>query len=117
MQKAVKLSSADKLVNIAKGFQARKVTIKGPSTGKAEVHEFQHDLYVALTGRAIVQVGKLIGEIEKIAEGEFRSNSIEMSEQFEMQTGDILLIPAGLAHRVIINESYQQWVFKLDYEH
>lgn len=113
MQKAIKLSSADKLFELTKGVQVRKVTINGPSTGKPELHKFQHDLYVALAGKAIVQLGGLIGEIEKISEGELRSNSMEITEQFEMQAGDVLFIPAGFAHRVIVNEFYQHWVFKL----
>lgn len=117
MQKAIKLSSAEKLLELIEGFQARKITINGPSTGKAEVHKFHHDLYVALLGKATVQVGKLSGEIEKTAEGELRSNSIEVTDQFEMQAGDILLIPANFAHRVIVNDFYQQWVFKISYEH
>lgn len=117
MQKAIKISSAEKLLEIVKGFHVRKVTINGPSTGKAEVHEFQHDLYVPLAGKAVVQVGRLAGKVEKTADGEFRSDSIEVVEQFEVQVGDILLIPAGLAHRVVVDEFYQQWVFKLNYEH
>lgn len=113
MQKATKLSSVDKLFELTKGFQVRKITINGPSTGKPEVHEFQHDLYVALAGKATVQLGRLVGEVEKISQGELRSDSMEITEQFEMQPGDILFIPAGLAHRVIVNEFYQHWVFKL----
>lgn len=65
MLRATKLSSADKLLDLSGGFRVRKVTIEGPSKGRAEVHEFQHDLYVPLAGSATVEVGELTGEIEK----------------------------------------------------
>ncbi|MGJ8455270.1 hypothetical protein ACSFC1_08210 [Pseudothermotoga sp. U03pept] len=112
--KAIKLSSAEKLERITEGLHARKITISGPSTGKAEAHEFQHDLYLAIGGKATVQLGKLTGQVEKLSEGEFRSNEMQIEQEVVLQVGELLLIPAGLGHRVLVDEFYQQWVLKID---
>ncbi len=116
MLKATKLSIADTLFQLSRGFRVRKIIINGSSIGRAEVHEFQHDLYVPLAGKATVQVGRLTSRIEKTTEGELRSDSMDVTEEFEVHAGDILFIPAGLAHRVVVDEFYQQWVFKIDHE-
>ncbi|MEJ5229816.1 MAG: hypothetical protein WHT65_07415, partial [Pseudothermotoga sp.] len=83
--KAIKLSSAEKLEKVTDGLHARKITINGPSIGKAEVHEFQHDLYLAIAGKAIVQLGKLAGQVERLSEGEFRSNEMQIEQEVVLQ--------------------------------
>lgn len=113
MEKAIKLGSADKLTRLIEGLQARKIKIEGPSMGKAEVHRDWHDLYVVLSGRAKVQLGELTGPIEEISVGELRGNELKVQEEVELSEGDILLIPAGLGHRTIVDEHYLQWVFKV----
>lgn len=113
MNEPIKMSSAEKLTLLLEGLQARKIEFKSPSMGKAEIHRDWHDLFVVLGGKAKVQFGELVGQIEEISPGELRSNDMKVQEEIELKAGDILLIPAGLGHRTIVEDFYIEWVFKI----
>jgi len=113
MDEPIKMSSAEKLTPLIEGLQARKIKFESPSVGKAEIHRDWHDLYVVLEGRAKVQLGELSGQIDEVSVGELRSNGMKVEQEIELTEGDILLIPAGVAHRTIVDSFYLQWVFKI----
>jgi len=113
MDKPIKMGSAEKLTPLIEGFQARKIKFESPSFAKAEIHRDWHDLYVVLEGKAKVQLGELSGQIEEVSVGELRSNEMKVQQEIELTEGDILLIPAGVAHRTIVDSLYLQWVFKI----
>jgi len=94
-------------------LQARKINFESPSVGKAEIHRDWHDLYVVLEGRAKVQLGELSGHIDEVSVGELRSNGMKVEQEIELTEGDILLIPARVARRTIVDSFYLQWVFKI----
>jgi len=113
MDEPIKMSSAEKLTPLIEGLQARKIKFESPSVGEAEIHRDWHDLYVVLEGRAKVQLGELSGQIDEVSVGELRSNEMKVEQEIELTEGDILLIPAGVARRTIVDSFYLQWVFKI----
>lgn len=97
------------------GVFAKAVKLNGPFSGRPEAHENQHDLYVVISGEARVRTGEFSGEIEQVGAGEFRCDEMISLEEFRLQGGDCLLIPAGLAHMVLVDSGeYVQWVFKIE---
>ncbi|MGE0033140.1 hypothetical protein [Pseudothermotoga sp.] len=38
---------------------------------------------------------------------------MKVQQELDLTEGDILLIPAGVAHRTIVDSFYLQWVFKI----
>lgn len=74
------------------------------ATGSAEVHEHEADIFVVQGGAAtIVTGGKLIdGHVQK--PGEIRGTSIDDGERRALAAGDIIHIPAGVPHQLLIEE-------------
>ncbi len=72
------------------------------ATGSAEVHEHEADIFVIESGAAtIVTGGKMVnGHVEKA--GEIRGSSIEGGERHQLAAGDIVHIPAGTPHQLLI---------------
>lgn len=100
---------------IVEGFLAKAVEIKAPFSGRPEAHRNQHDLYVVISGEARVKTGQLTGNVDEISEGEYRSDEMIVKEEHTLEIGESLLIPAGVAHTVIVESGvYVQWVFKID---
>jgi mannose-6-phosphate isomerase-like protein (cupin superfamily) len=115
-EKAIKYSanSLDFAQKVA-GFSAKAVEIKAPFSGRPEAHRNQHDLYVVISGKAKVKTGELTGKVDEISEGEYRSDEMIVDEEHTLQIGESLLIPAGVAHTVIVESGlFAQWVFKID---
>jgi mannose-6-phosphate isomerase-like protein (cupin superfamily) len=72
------------------------------ATGSSEVHEHEADLFVVEEGDAmIVTGGKLIGGHLTKA-GELRGTSVEGGEKHALKTGDIIHIPAGVPHQILV---------------
>lgn len=74
------------------------------ATGSAEVHEHEADLFVIQGGEAtLVTGGKVVnGRAEKA--GEIRGSSIQGGERHRVATGDIIHIPAGVPHQLLIEK-------------
>jgi mannose-6-phosphate isomerase-like protein (cupin superfamily) len=74
------------------------------ATGSAEVHEHEADIFVVESGEAtIVTGGKLInGHAQK--PGEIRGTSIDGGERHQLAAGDIIHIPAGVPHQLLIEK-------------
>ncbi|HEX3684700.1 MAG TPA: hypothetical protein VHU83_19335 [Bryobacteraceae bacterium] len=72
------------------------------ATGSAEVHEHEADFFVIEGGDAtLVTGGKIVnGHTEKA--GEIRGSSIEGGERHRVAVGDIIHIPAGVPHQLLI---------------
>ena len=73
-------------------------------TGSSEVHEHEADLFVVESGEAtIVTGGKLVRpQAQKV--GEIRGTSIEGGERHLLGPGDIIHIPAGVPHQLLIDK-------------
>lgn len=73
-------------------------------TGSAEVHQHEADIFVIERGQGtLVTGGKLVnGRMQK--PGELRGSSIEGGERHALAAGDIVHIPAGVPHQLLLEK-------------
>ncbi|MGH9697517.1 MAG: cupin domain-containing protein [Bryobacteraceae bacterium] len=74
------------------------------ATGSSEVHEQVADIFVIESGEGtLLSGGKLTGShAEK--PGELRGTSIAGGEKHSFGPGDVIHIPAGTPHQVLVNK-------------
>ncbi|MBV8896177.1 MAG: hypothetical protein JO051_06685 [Acidobacteriaceae bacterium] len=84
------------------------------STGSSELHEHEADVFVVESGKAtIVTGGKMVSPHTQKA-GEIRGSSIEGGERHVLQTGDIIHIPAGVPHQLLVEKApFEYFVIKV----
>jgi len=84
-------------------------------SGMAEVHENFADLFCVLEGRATMVTGGSVTVAKTINPGEIRGDSIEGGARQEMRAGDVLHVPAGLPHQILVagENSITSLVFKI----
>ena len=85
------------------------------ATGSSEVHEHEADLFVIESGQAtLVSGGKMVGPHSKEA-GEIRGSSIEGGERHQLAPGDIVHIPAGTPHQLLVDKgkTFTYFVLKI----
>ncbi len=74
-------------------------------TGSAEVHEHEADIFIIESGDGtIVTGGKLVNPQSQKAPGEIRGSSIEGGERHRLAAGDIIHLPAGTPHQLLIEK-------------
>ncbi len=73
-------------------------------SGEVELHETQNDVFVAHAGRATVLVGGEVTGHRQTTPHEWRGGSISGATSYPMAAGDVLFIPAGLPHQVIVQK-------------
>ncbi len=72
------------------------------ATGSSEIHEHEADIFFITAGDAsIITGGKMIGG-RRTKPGELRGTSIEGGEKRLLKAGDIIHIPAGVAHQILV---------------
>jgi mannose-6-phosphate isomerase-like protein (cupin superfamily) len=72
------------------------------STGSSEIHEHEADIFFIAEGdSSILLGGKMVGGHTQ-KPGEIRGSSIEGGEKRPLKTGDIIHIPAGLPHQILV---------------
>jgi len=77
------------------------------ASGEAEVHETQADIFIVQEGAAtLVSGGKVVGG-RTTAPHEIRGASISGGERRPLAPGDIVHIPAGLPHQVLLGPGRQ----------
>lgn len=75
--------------------------------GEAEVHETQADVFIVQSGEATLIVGgQLIGG-KTTTPGEVRGSSIEGGVKKRLGAGDIVQIPARIAHQLLVQSGKQ----------
>ena len=75
------------------------------TTGSSEVHQHEADIFVVEEGEAtILTGGKLVNSRTEKA-GELRGSSVEGGERHILSAGDIIHIPAGTPHQLLIDKS------------
>jgi len=84
-------------------------------SGTAEMHENFADLFFVLEGRATMVTGGTVAGAKTINPGEIRGDSIEGGARQEMRAGDVLHVPAGLPHQILVagENSITSLVFKI----
>ena len=71
-------------------------------SGMAEVHANFADLFIVLEGRATMVTGGTVAGAKTINQGEIRGDSIEGGARQEMRAGDVLHVPAGIPHQILV---------------
>jgi mannose-6-phosphate isomerase-like protein (cupin superfamily) len=74
------------------------------ATGSAELHEHEADVFVVESGQATLLTGGKIVNPQKQKEGEIRGTSIEGGERQQIGAGDIVHIPAGMPHQLLVDQ-------------
>jgi mannose-6-phosphate isomerase-like protein (cupin superfamily) len=71
-------------------------------TGQVEVHTRLNDEFIVQEGRAAVLVGGRVEGNRETAPNEWRGGSIVGGRRYDMGPGDVLWIPAGVPHQVVV---------------
>ena len=87
-------------------------------TGNAEIHETESDVQISVRGRATSVVGGELVNAEKLPRKQIRGTAIENGLHRELTPGDIMHIPPGLPHHLLIDpsEPYMYLLIKIDEE-
>jgi mannose-6-phosphate isomerase-like protein (cupin superfamily) len=73
-------------------------------TGSSEVHEHEADVFVVETGEATIVTGGTLVNPQTTKPGELRGTSINGGEKHTLAKGDVIHIPAGVAHQLLIEK-------------
>jgi mannose-6-phosphate isomerase-like protein (cupin superfamily) len=76
--------------------------VRRDSAGEVELHWRMNDIFVVKSGRATVTLGGRIEHNHEIAPSEWRGGEIIGGTKRELSAGDLLLIPAGVPHQVVV---------------
>jgi mannose-6-phosphate isomerase-like protein (cupin superfamily) len=126
--------SPDQLIQLADEMREQVKPSKEPSTGilekhldtstilafrdrdgKAEMHEQFGDVFVVLRGTATLVTGGTIASPTTTAPGEIRGVSVQEGVRKKLQEGDIVHIPAGIPHQLLLDSggSFTYYVVKI----
>jgi mannose-6-phosphate isomerase-like protein (cupin superfamily) len=84
--------------------------------GKGELHEKKHDFFFVQSGNATLITGGTLVEDTPKANGEHSASSIKGGTETALGPGDIMHIPAGMPHQLLIKkgEKFTYFVIKVD---
>jgi mannose-6-phosphate isomerase-like protein (cupin superfamily) len=71
--------------------------------GEAEVHMALNDIFVVNSGHAKITVGGEIKGNRETAPTEWRGGEISGGTDYALAPGDVLFIPAGVPHKVLVS--------------
>jgi mannose-6-phosphate isomerase-like protein (cupin superfamily) len=74
------------------------------ASGEAEIHENVTDIFVVQAGEATLAVGGTLVNGKTTAPGERRGASLAGAQHQELGAGDVVNIPAGTPHQVLIKD-------------
>ncbi len=83
----------------ADAFRYWAVTRRAP--GSVEIHEHWVDVIVVRSGAARLQTGTTVKGDWKTGDGEWRGGRIVNPRVTMLRAGDMIVIPAGVAHRFV----------------
>jgi mannose-6-phosphate isomerase-like protein (cupin superfamily) len=84
------------------------------TTGSSEVHEHEADIFFIEGGTATIITGGKVVEPKTTKPGEIRGSSITGGERHSLATGDIIHIPAGVPHQLIVDKApFNYFVIKV----
>jgi mannose-6-phosphate isomerase-like protein (cupin superfamily) len=73
-------------------------------TGSSEVHQHEADIFVVEEGSASIVTGGTLVNSRTEKAGELRGSSLKGGERHTLSTGDIIHIPAGVPHQLLIEK-------------
>ncbi len=74
------------------------------ATGSSELHEHEADIFVVESGEATLVTGGKVVNPKTEKPGEIRGTSISGGERHMLSAGDIVHIPAGTPHQLLIQK-------------
>jgi mannose-6-phosphate isomerase-like protein (cupin superfamily) len=85
-------------------------------SGGGELHQNFADMFVILDGHATVVTGGKIVDEKSTGTGEIRGKSVDGGTRQEVRAGDVVHIPAGLAHQTMVadGETVTYFVIKVE---
>ena len=85
------------------------------TSGIHERHEQFTDIFVVQRGRARLLYGGIAEGERALSPGEWRGGTIRGGTEAEIKPGDIVVIPAGIPHQLLLppGESFYYFVFKV----
>ena len=72
------------------------------STGSAEIHENEVDVFMVQEGEAVLLTGGTMVGSHLQKAGELRGSSISGGEKRTIKVGDVIHIPAGVPHQLLV---------------
>jgi mannose-6-phosphate isomerase-like protein (cupin superfamily) len=84
--------------------------------GQAELHETQNDVFLVQSGQATLVVGGTVVEPKTVSPHEIRGASINGGELKTLGPGDVVHIPAGIPHQLLVDtgKQFTYFVVKID---
>lgn len=76
--------------------------IQRERSGEAEIHQRAHDLLVIQSGEATLVTGGRVPGAKTTTPGELRGPSIEGGQQQKLAPGDVVHVPAGVPHQILL---------------
>lgn len=87
---------------ILNGLGSNVYIVRRDKTGDAEVHMALNDIFVVKSGHAKITVGGQITGNRETAASEWRGGEIAGGTDYSLDAGDVLFIPAGVPHKVLV---------------
>ena len=99
--RSIALTPAEFAREIAAGDKGlyQFVVLSRSITGPAELHDEWTDIIFVRSGHAILQTGLRLVERKAANKGEWRGTAIADAATESADAGDVLIIPAGIAHQ------------------
>ena len=93
------------------------LVLRGKS-GRAEIHDTESDVQISVRGKATSVIGGELVDAESLPRKQQRGSSIEGGNHRELFPGDIMHIPSGAAHQLLVDpaEPYMYLLIKIDEE-
>jgi mannose-6-phosphate isomerase-like protein (cupin superfamily) len=76
--------------------------IRRDKSGEVEVHDVMNDIIVVKSGHATITVGGQVTGNHEIKPTEWRGGEVSGGRDYKLAPGDLLFIPAGMPHKVIL---------------
>lgn len=111
MQKRSQFASED----LAKYGNHYLMVAERGQTGSSELHEHEADIFIVENGQATIVTGGKIVNPRTQKPGEIRGSSIEGGERHRLGVGDIIHLPAGMPHQLLVdkNQPFTYFVIKV----
>jgi mannose-6-phosphate isomerase-like protein (cupin superfamily) len=90
------------------------MTVRREGDGAVETHATQADIIVVMSGEGTLIVGGTVVDDKATAPHEMRGKSITGGMSRPMAAGDVIHIPAGLPHQMLVPKSLVIDVVKVD---
>jgi mannose-6-phosphate isomerase-like protein (cupin superfamily) len=86
------------------------------SDGKAEVHEKKNDIFVVQSGEATLVTGGTVIDDKPGNNGEHTGSGIKDGTETRLKVGDVVHIPAGMPHQLLIRKgaTFTYFVVKVE---